>query len=222
MKKILLIEDDKKIRRFLDIELTNAGYFLETAENGDVGIKKAQTSQFDLILLDLSLPDISGEEICKTVKTFLDTPIIIVSAKDQSLTKVKLLDYGATDYVTKPFVIEELLARIRVVFRNSNSNTTGNNINLCYYNLKIDPTQMKFFIDNTHVQLTKTEYNLIHYFILNKELLLTREQIISNVWGFDYLGDDKIVDAYVKIIRKKIPNNFLQTVRGFGYILKKN
>lgn len=239
MKKILLIEDDKKIRRYLEIELESANYKIVSAASGFEGIDKVSEFSPDLILLDLSLPDISGEEVCKKIKEKYNTPIIVVTAKDETFTKVSLLDLGATDYITKPFVIEELLARIRVALRaytneniennsvnsenhNEINNSSKNNNFLEYHSLKIDTIQMKLFVDNIHVPLTKTEYNLISYFILNRELLLTREQIIANVWGYDYLGDDKVVDAYIKILRKKIPENYLKTLRGFGYTLKKD
>ena len=221
MKKILLIEDNAKIRRYLELELTDSGYDIMSSPNGTLGLKEIQNSNFDLLLLDLGLPDISGEEVCKQVRTFSNIPIIILTAKDEILTKVSLLDLGADDYITKPFVIEELLARIRVCLRSGSSDKKENNSNLVTYkDISIDLELKSVFIKNIPIQLTKTEFLLLHYLTLNREMILTREQIISNVWGYDYIGDEKIVDAYIKILRKKIDINYIKTVRGFGYILK--
>lgn len=221
MKKILLIEDNAKIRRYLELELTDSGYDIMSSPNGTLGLKEIQNSNFDLLLLDLGLPDISGEEVCKQVRTFSNIPIIILTAKDEILTKVSLLDLGADDYITKPFVIEELLARIRVCLRSGGSDKKENNSNLVTYkDISIDLELKSVLIKNIPIQLTKTEFLLLHYLTLNREMILTREQIISNVWGYDYIGDEKIVDAYIKILRKKIDINYIKTVRGFGYILK--
>lgn len=222
MKKILLIEDNAKIRRYLELELTESGYNTISSSNGTSGLKEMRNNDFDLLLLDLGLPDITGENICKEVRTFSNIPIIILTAKDEVLTKVSLLDLGADDYITKPFVVEELLARIRVCLRNKQSDVKGNNNNhlVVYKDISIDLELKSVFIKNIPIQLTKTEFLLLHYLTLNREIILTREQIISNVWGYDYIGDEKIVDAYIKILRKKINVDYIKTVRGFGYILK--
>lgn len=221
MKKILLIEDNAKIRRYLELELKDSGYNIKSMGNGISGLKELQNDSFDLLLLDLGLPDISGEEVCKKVRIFSNIPIIILTAKDEILTKVSLLDLGANDYITKPFVIEELLARIRVCLRDINSDKKEHNNNLVTYkDISIDLELKTVLIKNVPIQLTKTEFSLLHYLTLNREMILTREQIISNVWGYDYIGDEKIVDAYIKILRKKINIDYIKTIRGFGYILK--
>lgn len=221
MKKILLIEDNAKIRRYLEIELKDSGYNIKSIGNGISGLKELQSDSFDLLLLDLGLPDILGEEVCKQVRTFSNIPIIILTAKDEILTKVSLLDLGANDYITKPFVIEELLARMRVCLRDINLDKKEYNSNLVVYkDISIDLDLKTVLIKNIPIQLTKTEFLLLHYLTLNREIILTREQIISNVWGYDYIGDEKIVDAYIKILRKKIDIDYIKTIRGFGYILK--
>lgn len=219
MKKILIIEDDKRIRRYLEIELTKADYEVTLAEDGESGLNFCKENNYDLILLDLMLPKISGEILCKELRKFLTTPIIIISATDLTFTKVSLLDLGANDYVTKPFNLEELLARIRVAIRgssNKNSNT------LLYGDFKIDNDLTTIFYKNEPLNLSKKEYYLLEYFIINREIILTREQIISNVWGYDYSGDEQIVDAFVKMLRKKFDENYIKTVRGFGYQFKKD
>lgn len=220
MINVLLIEDDIKIRRYLEIELKMEGYNVDSAADGEIGFFKAKNKLYDIILLDLMLPKISGEELCYEFRKFLKTPIIILTAKDEILTKVSLLDLGADDYITKPFVIEELLARIRVSLRHKSKDF--NSEFLIYGDIKIDLNQKVIFIKNAPLQLTKTEYNLLHYLVLNNSIILSREQIVTNVWGNDYLGDEKIVDAFIKTLRKKIEVDYIKTVRGFGYTLQKD
>lgn len=221
MKKILLIEDDPKIRRVLQLELEHEGYFIEPCEDGKKGIEKVQKFNYDIILLDLMLPILSGEEVCKKIRTFSDIPIIVITAKDDTFNKVELLDMGADDYITKPFAIEELFARIRVSLRNKN-NFKSNKI-LSYKNLKMDLTTKIFYKDDIEINLTKTEYNLLEFFIINKEICISREKIIEELWGFDYSGDGKIIDVYINSLRKKIDEKskkYFHSIRGFGYMFK--
>lgn len=222
MKKILIIEDDAKIRRILQLELKHEGYEVVVVENGEKGIEKFKTEYFDLILLDLMMPKMSGEEVCKIIREYSQIPIIILTAKDQILTKVSLLDMGADDYITKPFEIEELLARMRVALRNKKEYKIEESI--IYENLKIDKKLKKFYKNDEEISLTKKEYNLLEYFLVNKEIVVSREKILENVWGYDYEGEEKIIDVYVNILRKKIENDedrYINSVRGFGYILKR-
>lgn len=222
MKKILIIEDDAKIRRILQLELKHEGYEVVVVENGEKGIEKFKTEYFDLILLDLMMPKISGEEVCKIIREYSQIPIIILTAKDQILTKVSLLDMGADDYITKPFEIEELLARMRVALRNKKEYKIEESI--IYENLKIDKKLKKFYKNDEEISLTKKEYNLLEYFLVNKEIVVSREKILENVWGYDYEGEEKIIDVYVNILRKKIESDkdrYINSVRGFGYILKR-
>lgn len=218
MKNILIIEDDEKIRRILQLELTHEGYRVDTAIDGDDGIDKFNSNKYDLILLDLMLPKLSGEEVCKNIRSMSEIPIIVITAKDQIKNKIELLDMGADDYITKPFNIDELFARMRVAFRNK-SNYKSKDF-LIYKNLKLDLQQKKFYIDNQEISITKREFALLEYFLINRELVLSREKILENIWGFDYGGDDKIVDVYINALRKKMKKNYIETVRGFGYILK--
>lgn len=168
------------------------------------------------------MPKLSGEEVCKIIRKTSDIPIIVLTAKDQILNKVELLDMGADDYLTKPFEIEELFARIRVALRNKSNFT---NTDYIYYDiLKLDLKTNALYKNEKEISLTKTEYNLFHYLLLNKELVVSREKILNEVWGYDYMGEEKIVDVYINALRKKIDyneNKFIHTVRGFGYVLKK-
>lgn len=222
MKKILIIEDDGKIRRFLQLELEHEGYQIDLAENGEEGLSRVQKLYYDIILLDLMLPLISGEEVCKKIRAVSDVPIIVITAKDDIRNKVELLDMGADDYITKPFNIEELFARIRVSLRNKKDFKIKNT--LIYDNLKIDLSSKTLYKDNKPISLTKTEYNLMEFFMINKEICVTREKVIEELWGFDYEGDGKIIDVYVNSLRKKIDDvrhKYIHTVRGFGYMLSK-
>jgi DNA-binding response OmpR family regulator len=221
MKNILIIEDDKKIRRFLQLELEHEGYGVSTAQDGSEGMQKFLEGNFDLILLDLMLPKISGEEICKKIRENFSVPIIVLTAKDQISNKVELLDMGADDYLTKPFFIEELFARMRVFFRNNN-NVEKNN-KLIYDDLILDLKSNILYKNDRLISLTRTEYDLVHCFLINKELILSREKILLEVWGYDYEGNENIVDVYINFLRKKIDTKekkHIHTIVGFGYMLK--
>ncbi len=222
MKKILIIEDEKKIRRFLQLELEHEGYSVATAENGADGLEKFKKDYFDLILLDLMMPKISGEEVCRAVRNISQVPIIVLTAKDQTLNKVELLDMGADDYLTKPFEIEELFARMRVALRNKKDfENTGF---IIYHSLKLDINSKKLYKNEKEIYLTKKEFNIFHLLLLNKEIVISREKILADVWGFDFEGEEKIVDVYINALRKKVDTNeekYIHTARGFGYMLKK-
>lgn len=222
MKKILIIEDEKKIRRFLQLELEHEGYNVTVAEDGAEGIDKFKKDYFDLILLDLMMPKLSGEEVCKKIRETSEIPIIVLTAKDQVLNKVELLDMGADDYLTKPFEVEELFARMRVALRNKKDFTNNNFV--VYGSLKLDINGKKLYKNDKEISLTKTEYNLFCLLLLNKEIVVSREKILEEVWGFDYDGEEKIVDVYINALRKKVDDEkekYIHTVRGFGYVLKK-
>ncbi|MBC2850847.1 response regulator transcription factor [Cetobacterium sp. 8H] len=220
-KNILIIEDDPKIRRYLELELIHEGYNVELAPNGKVGLTLFRENSYSLILLDLMMPEISGEEVCKIIRTESNIPILILTAKDETFSKIELLDLGADDYITKPFIIGELLARMRVIFRNKNIFYDKKIIKFGEISLNLNSKEV--FLHDVAVPLTKTEYNLLHYLLLNKGLVLSREQILENVWGHDYFGEGKIVDMYIKSLRKKLDpeNSYIKTIRGFGYTIKK-
>ncbi|MGL4864733.1 response regulator transcription factor [Cetobacterium sp.] len=220
-KDILIIEDDPKIRRYLELELIHEGYNVKLAENGKVGLELFREKSYSLILLDLMLPLMDGEEVCKTIRKESNIPIIVLTAKDEIFSKIALLDLGADDYITKPFIIGELLARMRVIFRNKQS-VVDKKI-LKFGEISLNLTTKEVELNGVTVILTKTEYNLLHYLMVNKNLVLTRENILENVWGYDYFGDGKIIDMYIKSLRKKLDpeNRYIKTIRGFGYSLKK-
>lgn len=221
MKNILIIEDDLRIRRILQLELEHEGYLVSLAKDGKEGLEKAKLIRYDLILLDLMLPEFSGEEVCKELRKNSDVPIIVLTAKENIRSKVELLDMGADDYITKPFNIEELFARMRVALRNKKDYQELNQLK--YEDLVLDIVKKELIIEKRKVSLTKTEYRLLELFILNREITISREKIITEIWGYDFEGEEKIVDVYLNSLRKKIetPNKkYIQNIRGFGYMLK--
>ncbi len=220
MSKILIIEDDKNIQRLLTLELRHKNYSVDSAYDGEQGIEMFSKNTYNLVLLDLMLPKKSGKEVCQELRKLADTPIIIITAKDSVLDKVELLDLGANDYICKPFAMEELLARIRVSTRNKEN---SNNKHFYLENeIKMDILAKKVFLNEEEIALTKTEFLILEYFMKNKGLSCSREKIIIDVWGYDFDGEEKIVDVYINSLRKKIDSKskYIHTIRGFGYIFQ--
>ena len=220
MNKILIIEDDKNIQRLLTLELRHKNYSVDSAYDGEQGIEMFSKNSYDLVLLDLMLPKKSGKEVCQELRKLAETPIIIITAKDSVLDKVELLDLGANDYICKPFAMEELLARIRVATRNKEN---SNNKQFYLENeIKMDILAKKVFLNEVEVSLTKTEFLILEYFMKNKGLSCSREKIIIGVWGYDFDGEEKIVDVYINSLRKKIDpkSYYIHTIRGFGYVFQ--
>lgn len=228
-KKILIIEDEKKIARFLELELDYEGYEVEIAYDGREGLDKAMAQTADLIVLDLMLPGLSGIEICRRIRHSSDVPIIMLTAKDDVSDKVTGLDVGADDYMTKPFAIEELLARIRVLLKRKTreeiNNIENNNKDvLTYGKLKLFKDNYRVEYNDELVDLTKKEFELLEYLMINKNIVLSREKILENVWGYDYFGETNLIDVYIRYIRGKIDQKYdielIKTVRGVGYIIR--
>ena len=220
MNKILIIEDDKNIQRLLSLELKHKGYMVSSAYDGEEGLELFKKNSYDVVLLDLMLPKKSGKELCQEFRKLTDTPIIITTAKDNVLDKVELLDLGANDYICKPFAMEELLARIRVATRNKE-----NFIDKQFYlekDIKLDLSAKRVYLGEEEINLTKTEFLILEYFMKNKGLSCSREKIIIDVWGYDFDGEEKIVDVYINSLRKKIDldNRYIHTIRGFGYMFQ--
>lgn len=221
--KILIVEDDQKISRFLELELQHEGYETDVAADGREGLSKVNTQKFDVVLLDLMLPNLSGIEVCRRMRKAEDhTPVIMLTAKDDVSDKVTGLDSGADDYVTKPFAIEELLARIRVAV--SRTRRSEQNPNLEMGLLMIDGNAHKVMYDSQEIDLTGREYDLLLYLMENRGTALSRDKILNEVWGFSYMGETNVVDVYVSYLRTKIDQRFdvsvVKTVRGVGYIIE--
>jgi len=222
-QKILIIEDEVKIARFLELELKYEGYMVAQCHDGREGLDKATNEVFDLILLDIMLPSLNGLEVLRRLKQVSAVPIIMLTAKDEVMDKVLGLDIGADDYMTKPFAIEELLARIRTALRKKPLLKESLNI-FAVGELTIDLDQHMVAFKNNSIELTKTEFDLLKYLIENKNIVLSRNKIIDVVWGYEYMGDTNVVDVYIRYLRSKIDDKFskkfIHTVRGVGYLLK--
>ncbi|AUM96011.1 MULTISPECIES: response regulator transcription factor [Clostridium] len=222
-ERILIVEDEVKISRFLQLELQYEGYEIEQAYDGREGLDKALNEKYDLILLDIMLPKLNGMEVCRRIRQISDIPIIMLTAKDETTDIVMGLDTGADDYITKPFAIEELLARIRVALKRKKLEVKDSNtISIKGLELNLDKHIVSY--NQQIIDLTKTEFDLLKFFMENKNIALNREQILDKVWGFDYFGDTNVVDVYVRYLRTKIDNKyserFIYTIRGVGYLLK--
>lgn len=221
--RVLIIEDEIKLARFVELELAYEGYEVKVCNDGRVGLDTAMEENFDLILLDLMLPGLNGIEICRRIRKVSDVPIIMLTAKDEVMDKVAGLDSGADDYLTKPFAIEELLARMRVALKRRNINENRKNI-LQVNDLIVDTDKRLVKVLDKSIELTKKEYELLVYLIQNKNIVLNREQILNQVWGYDYIGETNVVDVYVRYLRSKIDEQFdkkyIHTIRGVGYFVK--
>lgn len=220
--KVLVIEDEVKLARFIELELKHEGYEVILAEDGREGIERFYESEPDIILLDLMLPQLNGIEVCRRIRKESDIPIIMLTAKGETMDKIVGLDSGADDYMTKPFVIEELFARMRAALRRNMPNNNNNILTL--KNLKIDIARRMAYFDEQEIELTKREFELLVYLVKNKNIVISREQILNQVWGYDYIGETNVVDVYVRYLRTKIDDKFgiklIHTIRGVGYFAK--
>ncbi len=221
--KVLVIEDEKKIARFLELELKHEGYDVDIAYDGRDGLIMFEQKEYDLILLDILLPELNGMEVCRRIRKGSSVPIIIVSAKDEVTDKVYGLDIGADDYLTKPFAIEELLARMRVLIRKSSKQNEGNK-ELAINDLVMNLDTRQVVRGGKQIALTNQEFELLKYLLENQRIVLSRAQISSKVWGYDFEENTNVVDVYIRYLRRKIDDSnkvkLIHTVRGVGYVLR--
>ncbi len=217
MYHILIVEDEPKIARFVSLELEHEGYRTTVISDGREALTAATDNDYDLIVLDVMLPSLNGIEILRRLRQVKDTPVIILTARDQIVDKVAGLDIGANDYMTKPFAIEELLARIRANIRKRTSV-------LEIGKLKIDVSSHIAEYDGNELDLTKKEFDLLVYLVQNRNKVISREQALDSVWGYDFIGNTNVVDVYVRYLRAKIDDVYgvklIETVRGFGYVIR--
>lgn len=225
--RVLIVEDERRIARFLQMELEHEGMSTAIEDNGRRAYERIMQEDYDLILLDVMLPDMDGFTICRKVRELSQVPIIMLTAKDDIDDKVQGLDIGADDYITKPFATPELLARMRVVLRRQESQREAREAQeeiLSVKNLTMYPARHEVKVDAVPVELTKKEYDLLEYLLRNKRTVLTRDQILSNVWDYDYMGDTNVVDVYIRYLRQKLDDRFqekyIHTMRGVGYVIK--
>ncbi|MCI9596072.1 MAG: response regulator transcription factor [Firmicutes bacterium] len=228
--KILLVEDEEKIARFTELELAHEGYEVEKAADGRNGLEMAESGEYDLCLLDIMLPGLSGLEVLRRLRKTSQMPVIMLTARDAVMDKVSGLDMGADDYITKPFAIEELLARIRVVLKKSDrsrqqeANASDASRVLTCGQLSLDTARHAVLYGETTIELTNREFLLLRTLLENKSIVMSRDTLLDRVWGFDYVGETNVVDVYVYYLRSKIDDVFgekiIHTVRGVGYVIK--
>ena len=220
-ERILLVEDEEKLARMVELELKYEGYQVEKAFDGRSGLELALGGGFDLVLLDIMLPRLSGMEVLRRLRRESQVPVIMLTARDSVVDKVSGLDSGADDYITKPFAIEELLARIRAALR-------GRGVRegqlLTAGPLVMDVERHQVTVKGQTVELTKKEFDLLRHLLENKDRVLTREALLDSVWGFDFVGETNSVDVYIRFLRSKLDDAFgiklIHTVRGVGYVIK--
>ena len=212
MEKILIIEDEDFLRDILKRYLEKEGYEVIEASSGEIGIKKFYEDNFALILLDVMLPGIQGWEVCKEIKKISDTPIIMLTALSDEDDEVKGLELGVEDYIGKPFKPKVLVARVNSLIKRKRIPSLEK-----IGNLVIDRENYKVLKNGKELNLGNKGFALLMYFILNKDLVLTREKILNNIWTLDFEVDERVVDTQIKILRKKIGEGYIKTIRGVGY-----
>jgi len=220
--RILLVEDDPKLSKFIASELTLEGYQVTIAQDGIEGLTMARDTQPDLVILDWMLPEISGLDVCLRLrKTGINVPIIMLTAKDEILDRVTGLNAGADDYLVKPFSIEELLARIKARMRRMYPEISDS---LQFADLTLNHLSREVDRSGQKVQLTAKEFDLLAFILRHPQQVLTRDQILEAVWGYDFMGDSNIIEVYVRALRIKLeannPKRIIHTVRGVGYVLR--
>lgn len=219
--KILIVEDEASIARFVQLELEHEGYATKCVADGREALDEAVNNEYDLIVLDVMLPSLNGIEVLRRLRQVKQTPVIILTARDQIMDKVAGLDLGANDYMTKPFAIEELLARIRA---NVKKRMTPSGNALEYGKLKMDTEAHTVSYGSDAIDLTKKEFDLLVYLLENRNVVISREQALDAVWGFDFYGNTNVVDVYIRYLRSKIDDVYgvkiIQTVRGSGYVIR--
>ena len=221
---VLIVEDEEKIARFVALELAHEGYETAWADNGRDGLAKAESGEYSIILLDIMLPELNGLEVLRRLRKTSQVPVILLTARDSVMDKVSGLDIGADDYVTKPFAIEELLARIRVALKKRSVPEPSEETKLVWGKLVVDKAAYSARYDGTEIELSKREFDLLTLLLTNRNIVLNRETLLQKVCGYDYVGETNVIDVYVRYLRTKIDERFgvhmVQTVRGVGYVIK--
>ncbi|WP_026731517.1 response regulator transcription factor [Fischerella sp. PCC 9605] len=220
--RILLVEDEVKLARFVELELSYEGYKVTVAHDGLSGLTAARESHPDLVIVDWMLPGLSGLEICRRLRSTGDqVPIILLTAKDEVSDRVAGLDAGADDYVVKPFSVEELLARVRAHLRRTQEADADI---LQFADLKLNRSTREVHRGDRAIELTAKEFDLLEYLLVHPRQVITRDRILEEVWGYDFMGDSNIIEVYIRYLRLKLEANnekrLIQTVRGVGYVLR--
>ena len=233
MSRILVVDDEKLIVKGLTFALEQDGLTVESAYDGEEALAMIRANKYDLILLDLMLPKMNGYEVCQEVRSFSDVPIVMLTAKSEDMDKILGLEYGADDYITKPFNILEVKARIKAIMRRSDyrasirgelEETIEKSDMISHKNLRLDTAGRRAYVDNNEVNLTAREFDLLELFVTNPNQVYTRDKLLELVWGRDYPGDGRTVDVHIRRLREKIENDpgnptYVRTKWGVGYFL---
>ena len=213
--KILVVDDEQLIREVIKEYLSLEGYSVSEAADGEEAVNKVKDNDYDLIIMDIMMPRKDGYQACKEIKQIKDVPFIMLSARGEEYEKLIGFDLGIDDYVTKPFSPKELVARVKAIMKRTNGEEEVYKIE----GLVIDDKAHDVFVDDERVELTPKEYDLLKYFVANKNIALSREQLLTNVWGYDFYGDDRTIDTHVKTLRNNLGKyrDLIKTVRGMGY-----
>lgn len=220
--RLLVVEDEKKLNELITKKLKKEYYGVDSCFDGEEAIRYVEGTEYDAIILDIMLPKLDGFEVIKRIRAKKNkVPILLLTARDNIDDKVKGLDYGADDYLVKPFIFEELMARIRVLLRR-NSGNADNVVTIA--NFKVDLDAKTVFRDDLLIKLSGREYSILEYLIRNKGKILSRERIEDHIWNYDYEGGTNVIDVYIRYLRKKIDDNYtpklIHTIRGLGYVLR--
>ena len=223
MERILIVEDEESIARFLELELRHEGYTVGKAADGRTGLDLALSGDYDLVLLDIMLPLLSGMEVIRRLRRESQIPVIMLTARDTVMDKVSGLDMGADDYITKPFAIEELLARIRTALRKRPRTEKSESLLACGP-VVMDVARHQVTCRGCPVDLTSREFDVLKLMMENQQIVLSRDTFLAKVWGYEYVGETNVVDVYIRYLRSKIDDAYgielIHTVRGVGYVLR--
>jgi two-component system, OmpR family, alkaline phosphatase synthesis response regulator PhoP len=222
-EKVLIVDDEQSIVTLLKYNLEKAAFITDVAYDGLEAIRKTDSNSYDFIILDLMLPEMDGIEVCKHLRrNQIDTPVLMLTARDEEFDKVLGLEIGADDYLTKPFSPKEVIARIKAILRRTNTTGTSKAKQLKVGDITIFPERYEAEKDGNVLTFTRKEFELLHYLATHKDKVLSRDQLLSAVWDYDFVGDTRIVDVHVSHLREKIEPNtkkpiYIKTVRGLGY-----
>ena len=213
--KILVVDDELLIREVIKEYLLLEGYEVDEASDGEEALKLVRSNDYSLMIMDIMMPHMDGFQACKEIKKIKDVPCIMLSARSEEYDKLNGFEIGIDDYVTKPFSPKELMARVKAVLKR----VSPENTNFKFGDLIIDDKAHDVFLGDNKLYLTPKEYDLLKYFISNKNIALSREQLLTNVWGYDFYGDDRTIDTHVKTLRKNLGDygDYIKTIRGIGY-----
>lgn len=220
--KILVVEDDSQIQQLIVEFLSSQDYIVDTANDGVEGYEKFKEGEYDLVILDVMMPRLDGHFLCKMIRNIdKDISVIFLTALGDEENEIKGFDLSADDYISKPFSFNILIKRVEAVLRRKKRNDIGESEIISFEGLKLNLQTFKSYVDDEEIELTLKEFNILKLMITSYPTVVSREKLIEKVWGYDYFGDTRVIDAHMKNIRKKIKRDYIKTIKGVGYVLEK-